>query len=229
MSDAPATIMTRLREETRDLHASAEGKAFQRRMLSGELSREEYVAWLGQMLLVHRALEAHLRRLWQTDPAFAALREEQFQEPYLLADLAALDDASGGHAPLAATAALIADIERAAVETPLALLGHHYVLEGSNNGNRYIVRRLAPALGIAHGAGRPLPRSLRRGAAGPLGALQAGHGGGRLRQRAGGPARRRRAAHVRGHRRDQRRTRSDAAYLTTSSLPALRTPSISRT
>ncbi len=153
MSDAPATIMTRLREETRDLHASAEGKAFQRRMLSGELSREEYVEWLGQMLQVHRALEAHLRRLWSSDPAFAALREEQFQEPYLLADLAALDGASGGHAPLPATAALIADIERAAVETPLALLGHHYVLEGSNNGNRYIVRRLAPALGIAHGEG----------------------------------------------------------------------------
>jgi heme oxygenase len=153
MSDASATIMSRLREETRDLHASAEGKAFQRRMLGGELSREEYVRWLGQMLQVHRALEAHLRRLWKTDPAFAALREEQFQEPYLLADLAALDGASGGHAPLPATAALIADIERAAVETPLALLGHHYVLEGSNNGNRYIVRRLAPALGIAHGEG----------------------------------------------------------------------------
>ncbi len=109
-----ATVMTRLREETRDLHASAEGKAFQRRMLSGELSRDEYVDWLGQMLLVHRALEAPLRRLWASDPAFAPLREEQFQEPYLLADLAILDDDPAGHAPLPATAALIAEIERAA-------------------------------------------------------------------------------------------------------------------
>lgn len=148
-----ATIMERLRDETRDLHASAEGKAFQRRMLGGELSRDEYVEWLGQMLHVHRALEAPLRERWASDPAFAALREEQFQEPYLIADLAALDDDPTAHAPLPATAALVADIERAALETPLALLGFHYVLEGSNNGNRFIARRLLPALGIAHGQG----------------------------------------------------------------------------
>ena len=148
-----ATVMTRLREETRDLHASAEGKDFQRRMLSGESNRDEYIEWLGQMLLVHRALEAPLRRLWASDPAFAPLREEQFQEPYLLADLAVLDDDPAGHAPLPATAALIADIERAAAEDPLALLGYHYVLEGSNNGNRFIARRLAPALGLTPGQG----------------------------------------------------------------------------
>jgi heme oxygenase len=51
--------------------------------------------------------------------------------------------------PLPATAALIRDIDRAAVEQPLALLGYHYVLEGSKNGNRFIARQLVPALGLA--------------------------------------------------------------------------------
>ena len=145
-ASAAPTVMERLRAETADLHSSAEGKDFQRRMVKGELTRDDYARWLGQMLLVHRALEAPLRALMGS-PAFAALREEQLQEPYLLEDLDALGQDPAAVTPLPATAALVASIERAATETPLALLGYHYVLEGSNNGNRYIVRQLAPALG----------------------------------------------------------------------------------
>ena len=150
-ASAAPTVMERLRAETADLHSSAEGKDFQRRMVKGELTRDDYARWLGQMLLVHRALEAPLRALMGS-PAFAALREEQLQEPYLLEDLDALGQDPAAMTPLPATAALVASIERAAAETPLALLGYHYVLEGSNNGNRYIVRQLAPALGLnGHG------------------------------------------------------------------------------
>jgi heme oxygenase len=148
-ASAAPTVMERLRAETADLHSSAEGKDFQRRMVAGELTRDDYARWLGQMLLVHRALEAPLRSLMLAgSPAFAALREEQMQEPYLLEDLDALGEDPDAVAPLPATAALIASVERAAAETPLALLGHHYVLEGSNNGNRYIARKLVPALGL---------------------------------------------------------------------------------
>jgi heme oxygenase len=144
----PDTVMERLRAETADLHGSAEGKDFQRRMVRGELNREEYGRWLGQMLLVHRALEAPLRALMQRDPAFAAVREEQLQEPYLLEDLNALGVDPAAVEPLAPTSALVQTIERQAGESPLSLLGHHYVLEGSNNGNRYIARQLVPALGL---------------------------------------------------------------------------------
>jgi heme oxygenase len=146
-------VMERLRTETRDLHTSAEGKAFQRRMASGDLTRNDYLRWLGQMLHVHRALEAPLRQRWSTDPAFAPLREEQFQEPYLLEDLGHLNSDPAAHGALPATAALVSEIQQAAHDAPLTLLGFHYVLEGSNNGNRFIVRRLIPALGLADGRG----------------------------------------------------------------------------
>ncbi len=142
-------VMERLKVGTQDMHSLAEGRPFQRRMLKGGITRDEYTDWLGQMLLIHRALEKHLFARLLGDPLFAAVREEQFQEPNLIADLAALGCDKDAVAPLPATAALIADIDRAAVEAPLALLGYHYVLEGSKNGNRFIARQLVPALGLA--------------------------------------------------------------------------------
>jgi heme oxygenase len=142
-------VMERLKIGTQDMHSLAEGRQFQRRMLKGAISRGEYTDWLGQMLLLHRALEKHLFGRLLGDPLFAAVREEQFQEPNLIADLAALGCDTEAVTPLPATAALIADIDRAAAETPLALLGYHYVLEGSKNGNRFIARQLVPALGLA--------------------------------------------------------------------------------
>lgn len=147
------TVMERLKAETRELHDAAESRPFQKRLVSGELSREDYGVWLSQMLLVHRALEVPLREAWKETRAFAAVKEEQFQTPYLLADLAFLGIDAVAARPLPSTAALIADIERDAAEEPLALLGYHYVLEGSNNGNRFIVKKLAPALGLSRERG----------------------------------------------------------------------------
>jgi heme oxygenase len=142
-------VMDRLKVGTQDMHSLAEGRQFQRRMLKGEITRDQYADWLGQMLLIHRALEKHLFGRLLGDPLFAAVREEQFQEPNLIADLAALGGDTQTPSPLPAAAALIADIDRAARENPLALLGYHYVLEGSKNGNRFIARQLVPALGLA--------------------------------------------------------------------------------
>ena len=142
-----ATVMERLRAETADLHASAEGMRFQQNMVKGKLARADYCAWLGQMLHIHRALEAPLRAR-MTDANFVALRDEQMQEPYLLDDLEWMGIEPGSQPTLSATAAMIDEIERVAQESPLSLLGYHYVLEGSNNGNRFIARRLGPALGL---------------------------------------------------------------------------------
>lgn len=146
-------VMERLKTETADLHHAAERAEFQQRMVGGRLTRQEYVGWLGQMYLVHRALEAPLRRLWGDDPRFAALTAEQYQEPYLVADLETLGADPAAVVPLPATRALCERIELDAGHAPLRLLGYHYVLEGSNNGNRFIVRSLRPALGLTPGSG----------------------------------------------------------------------------
>ncbi len=197
-------VMERLKVGTQDMHSLAEGRQFQRRMLKGSITRHEYTDWLGQMLLIHRALEKHLLGRLTVDPLFAAVREEQFQEPNLKADLAALGSDTQAVTPLPATAALIADIDRAAAEEPLALLGYHYVLEGSKNGNRFIARQLVPALGLApRRADRYLDPFAKR-PAGQVGRVQGGHDRDRLRRRADRRAGRRRAPHVRGDRGTQR-------------------------
>lgn len=139
-------IMARLRDETADLHRQAETREFQQRMFRGALTRPEYLAWLGQMWLVHRALESALAERLGADPRFVAVHPEQFKAERLAADRAELGGADPE--PLPAAAGLVARIATAASAEPLRLLGYHYVLEGSTNGNRILARRLLPALGL---------------------------------------------------------------------------------
>lgn len=144
-------VMARLKAETAGQHSTAESRPFQRRLVAGTVSVAEYGQWLGQMLLVHRALESRLRPLAVADARVASvITEDQYREPGLLADLLDLGIDPGLMEPSAGTTALIAEVVRA---TPLHLLGMHYVLEGSTNGNRYIARSLRKALSIAVGHG----------------------------------------------------------------------------
>ncbi|MBW7904474.1 MAG: biliverdin-producing heme oxygenase [Phycisphaerae bacterium] len=156
-SDAtPASdVMERLRAATQSAHAAAEAHPFQAALASGALPRGQYIAYLGQLLHVHRALERSLRELVARRPELAVvISDEQFQEPNLRTDLAHFGVDADQVPPAPATAALRARIEHAARETPLALLGYHYVLEGSKNGGRFIARRIAPAYGLtAEGPG----------------------------------------------------------------------------
>jgi len=148
-------VMTMLREGTAELHQRAEHQEFQQRMFRAELKREEYAHWLAQMWHVHRALERGLGAPRASDPRFAAVPDEHAKEPLLAADLEALG--AEPSPPLPATARLVARIEESARTEPLRLLGYHYVLEGSANGNRVLARRLLPALGLEPGvAGRYL-------------------------------------------------------------------------
>ncbi|MGB6001452.1 MAG: biliverdin-producing heme oxygenase [Thermoanaerobaculia bacterium] len=146
-------IMERLRTETRYLHDQAEQNQWQGRMVSGDLTRSDYTRWLGQMFLGHRALESQLRSLPLDQFPYTTIRSEHFQEPYLRSDLEHFGVDPETIEPLAATTALIARIEELAREQPLALLGFHYVLEGSNNGNRFIAKRLREVYELEPGAG----------------------------------------------------------------------------
>ncbi|MDH3525580.1 MAG: biliverdin-producing heme oxygenase [Acidobacteriota bacterium] len=141
-------VMDQLRNGTRDLHVAAERQELQQRLAAGSLGRGDYVAWLEQMLLVHRALEGALAERMDADPRFAAVTRRQLQVPYLLEDLAALGADPATIEAVPAVAAFASAAAAAARDEPLRLLGFHYVLEGSNNGNRFIVRALAPRLGL---------------------------------------------------------------------------------
>ncbi|HMQ16145.1 MAG TPA: biliverdin-producing heme oxygenase [Phycisphaerae bacterium] len=156
-NDATPTndVMERLRTATQSAHAAAEAHPLQAALASGALPRGQYVAYLGQLLHVHRTLERCLRVLVAQRPELAAvITDEQLQEPHLRTDLAHFGADADQLPPAPATAALQARIEHAARETPISLLGCHYVLEGSKNGGRFIAKRIAPAYGLtAEGPG----------------------------------------------------------------------------
>lgn len=150
----PGTISYRLKEETQDLHSAAEQHELQRSMIKGRLPKETYAQHLGQMHLIHRALGAHIRRLRPTQPALAGVvKDHQFQEERAAADLRTYGVDPASVRPTPATARLIELFDRAAKSEPLALLGHHYVLEGSNNGSRYIAHALRKAYALKPGEG----------------------------------------------------------------------------
>ena len=54
--------MVCLRDETADLHRAAETRPFQKQMVKGEVSRDQFVRYLGQIYHVHRVLEDLLDR-----------------------------------------------------------------------------------------------------------------------------------------------------------------------
>ena len=159
---AATSIMQRLRDETQEHHKRAEAKPLEQMLIAGQPDARMYSAMLAQRFLVHRVLEAHIAGLAMRD---ARIRDIVppilFQTENLRRDLEYFDIAtdaalgtsprSGDIHPLAATAKLIAAIDRTAVEQPAALLGFYYVFEGSKNGARYIAARVGPILGLASG------------------------------------------------------------------------------
>ncbi len=143
-ADSAGTMLT-LRESTAEHHRRAEQHPFQQQMVRGTLPRALYVRWLGQMLQLHAALEAHLDRLVARHPQFTSVfNDERRKVSALRADLAFFG-AAVDQAPLPAARAFLHEMDRLAAQQPLALLGVLYVLEGSTNGSKYIARRVRPA------------------------------------------------------------------------------------
>ncbi len=152
MSTETETLSLRLRRCTAELHTLAERSELQRLLVTGRVSRGQYTQHLSQMLLVHRALDGALRRASRTCGAVAAVvREEQYQEPYLLEDLAFMGFDPASARPRPGTARIVEEIAATEGSEPAALLGYHYVLEGANNGNRFISKPIAGMLGVRSG------------------------------------------------------------------------------
>lgn len=154
MQAQPLNIMERLKEETLELHKAAEHHGFQQALFSGRLDREAYARFLDQMYLVFECLERELRLLIESRPEIGVLINDRH---WRCADVAA-DLSHFGHSveaiqPVDATTRLVTQIERLAERNRLALLGMHYVLEGANNGNRFIARTLQKTYDLTNGEG----------------------------------------------------------------------------
>ncbi len=153
MTQTTSSTMQLLRDSTREEHDRAEHHPFQQALLRGELSRRQYGQWLAQMYLVHDALESALREVADGhDFVREVVRDYQYQVPYLLEDLDFLGIDPEVVTPLPATVRFLDRLEDAR-QDPTRLLGLHYVLEGSNNGSRYIARQVAATYGLSPGPG----------------------------------------------------------------------------
>lgn len=150
---APIGIMDRLRAETGERHKRAEEHRFQRALLSGRLERAAYAAWLGQMLIVHRDLESAIDRARPVCPHLAVVTDEQRHSANLEADLRTFGVDPAGVRPMSGALWLRERIRRAEAERPIDLLGMHYVLEGSMNGNKFIAMAVRKGLGLTAGMG----------------------------------------------------------------------------
>jgi heme oxygenase len=143
MTEGQRTIMERLRDETSDLHKHAESRPLQRQIAKGTVDREAFVRYLGQLFLLHRALETALREARGKHTAIAALAtSERMRVPDLSFDLEFFGVAPESIRPGRATGRFVRLVEKTRGLDPVVLLGAFYVVEGSTNGGRFLAQVL---------------------------------------------------------------------------------------
>lgn len=151
-SGAQTAISTLLRESTAQQHIDAEHHPLQQSLIKGRATREQYSRWLGQMLLVHTALEEALTSAAQVSPAVKSVFLPHHRRRELaLADLTALGVAISTVTPESATLAFTARMAPLADCAPDSLIGALYVIEGSSNGGVFIAKAVERALAIEPG------------------------------------------------------------------------------
>jgi heme oxygenase len=132
----------KLKEGTQKLHDQAESGNFQVRMVNGELARQEFASFLGQMHHIHETLDPALTAAAASDDRVASI----FQEAHLrlgrvqqdLKDLEAPEIAD----PLPATTKFLDYVKTMEATSPASLIGVLYVKEGATNGNKFVAKKL---------------------------------------------------------------------------------------
>ncbi|MCH2147785.1 MAG: biliverdin-producing heme oxygenase [Phycisphaerales bacterium] len=141
----------KLREGTQQLHDQAEAGDLQDKMVNGTLSKEEFTSFIAQMKLVHAALEPALTSASTGDNRIEKIfDEDHIRIGKIEQDLVDLEW-EGDITPLPATERFVNYVHEKIDTNPIALVGVLYVEEGATNGNKYIAKKLIPALGLGEG------------------------------------------------------------------------------
>ncbi|MFG0241451.1 MAG: biliverdin-producing heme oxygenase [Phycisphaerales bacterium JB054] len=136
-------MLAELRERTGELHTQAERHPVQAALVRGQSGVGGYVSYLSQMWHIHAALENELgRRLGSA--VLGPVATSQFRAEAIVEDLATFDGAQVEPPvePVTRFVSAVQDLQDA------ALLGMHYVLEGSTNGGRFIAMAIRKGLGL---------------------------------------------------------------------------------
>lgn len=147
-TNTQATLRERLKNDTRAQHQDAENRPIEQAMAKGTLEPDKYAQLLGQRWLVHRHLESLLDEAVTKEPRLAPfVNDDHKLGPIARADLIRFGIDPDEIQPLQATTKTNAQLTELADVCPIALLGPHYVFEGSKNGGRFIARSLLKAWG----------------------------------------------------------------------------------
>jgi heme oxygenase len=147
------SLRMRLREDTRKQHKDAENRPVERAMLQGRLTVAQYTQVLAQRYLLHEQLDRLLDQLCeQRREILPLVGEDHRLGPVAGADLARLGVDPAKIRPLASTKSARRWLQELAGLQPIALVGPHYVFEGSKNGARFIRRGLIKVWGDEHAA-----------------------------------------------------------------------------
>lgn len=149
--DRPMSLM--MKEGCADLHDKAEHAKVPSRMVSGEMTRAEFASMLQQDAIWNKALDEAILEHRDDHAYLKALVEDvQLQGPYYDEDLAHYN-VDADVEPTPGVKAMLETIEEARQNSPLTLLGLHYVREGANNGNHYVAKKLRASWGIENDEG----------------------------------------------------------------------------
>lgn len=149
MTETQPTIMERLKKETWDLHQQAEASPVEQSLIKGTIKREHFAAFLAQRYLVHRHLDASLRRVREANRHLqAVVRDHHFHTASLEKDLRFYGVDPDTVEPTPGTQRMNDYIDTIEKQDPAALLGIQYVFEGSTNGARFIARAIRMAYGL---------------------------------------------------------------------------------
>lgn len=142
------TLRSRLRDDTRKQHQDAENRPVEQAMAQGKLTVEQYTAVLAQRYLLHVQLESLLDQLAEQRAEVRPLVDETHKlGPIARADMVRLGVDPEEIEPLTSTTRTIAWMHELNATQPIALIGPHYVFEGSKNGARFIRRGLLKVWG----------------------------------------------------------------------------------
>ena len=142
------SIINRIRSAIAESHESIERTPFAMAMMSDCISSSDYARGLSQLWRIHWALENGLKA---SDEVCDFLKDEMYRTETIKRDLRSLKFCTHSFPAMNETEKMVKQLGTWAKQTPHALIGCLYILEGSRMGSLVIAKPLSRALGIPAG------------------------------------------------------------------------------